>query len=474
MFAHPFFSHNFATHAHTHTDMSDCLSSVTNDLDDLARWTKLFMLSKCVLASPAAGHRLPWREILQRVKSRLRRWNAGEYASLWSEAQTEGHALSRRIKPSSSSPISQRNHNARRARVAIQDGLYSKAINALTLEGLASASPEILREMQNKHPQASPPALPLGPVPPPLSLSEAVVLKAVRSFPSGSAPGPSGLRPSHLREAVSCPAPDRARLVLKSLTIFVNALAAGRTPPSVLPHLCGATLLACQKKNGGLRPIAVGEVLRRLISKCLATASRRTANNYLAPLQLGVSVKGGCEAIIHSVTQLIVSTPPERHCSLTFGMLLTASHVSRCLWGYGNIFPAWLHGLNPATPPSPYFICCCGVQQGDPLGPLGFAITLQPIVERIKAEVPGLILNSWYLDDGTLMGSAEDLAKALNIIESDGPAVGLVLNRSKSLLYIPQVDVASASPLPPDIPVTRQCFTLLHFARSPSFTMWRR
>ena len=98
--------------------------------------------------------------------------------------------------------------------------------------------------LENKHPQASPPALPLGPVPPPLSLSEAVVLKAVRSFPGGSAPGPSGLRPSHLREAVSCPAPDRARLVLKSLTIFVNALAAGRTPPSVLPHLCGATLLA--------------------------------------------------------------------------------------------------------------------------------------------------------------------------------------------------------------------------------------
>ena len=106
-------------------------------------------------------------------------------------------------------------------------------------------------------------------------------------------------------------------------------------------------------------------------------------------------------------------------------------------------------------------LSCCGVQQGDPLGPLGFAITLQPIVERIKAEVPGLILNSWYLDDGTLMGSAEDLAKALNIIESDGPAVGLVLNRSKSLLYIPQDDVASASPLPPDIPVTRQGFTLL-------------
>ena len=43
---------------------------------------------------------------------------------------------------------------------------------------------------------------------------------------------------------------------------------------------------------------------------------------------------------------------------------------------------------------------CCGVQQGDPLGPLGFALTLHSIIERIKAEVPGLALNAWYLDDG--------------------------------------------------------------------------
>ena len=49
---------------------------------------------------------------------------------------------------------------------------------------------------------------------------------------------------------------------------------------------------------------------------------------------------------------------------------------------------------------------CCGVQQGDPLGPLGFALTLHPIIE---AEVPNLDLNAWYLDDGTLIGSPEDL-----------------------------------------------------------------
>lgn len=49
---------------------------------------------------------------------------------------------------------------------------------------------------------------------------------------------------------------------------------------------------------------------------------------------------------------------------------------------------------------------CCGVQQGEPLGPLEFAFTLHPIIEKIKQEVPGLLINARYLDDGTLCGLA--------------------------------------------------------------------
>ena len=59
-------------------------------------------------------------------------------------------------------------------------------------------------------------------------------------------------------------------------------------PPEVVPHLCGATLFACRKKSGGVRPIAVGEVLHRLISKCLTHAVQDEAISTLTPLQLGV------------------------------------------------------------------------------------------------------------------------------------------------------------------------------------------
>ena len=105
---------------------------------------------------------------------------------------------------------------------------------------------------------------------------------------------------------------------------------------------------------------------------------------------------------------------------------------------------------------------CCGVQQGDPLCRLRFAVTLQLLHKRthMHDDVSSLNFNPSYLDDGTLVGSLEDLAAAVRIMELTSPYLGLHLNRGKSLLYIPQGD-ASPCPLPADIPITHRGFSLL-------------
>ena len=57
------------------------------------------------------------------------------------------------------------------------------------------------------------------------------------------------------------------------------------------------------------------------------------------------------------------------------------------------------------------------------------------------------------LGTGTLCGSLSDLKLALDIIEEDGPARGLLLNRNKSLLFAPPGDAPLSSEFPSDIPV---------------------
>ena len=225
------------------------------------------------------------------------------------------------------------------------NGRSRKAIQALSSSGLASPSPNVLQEMLTKHPQSPPPSLPTDPVPPPMVLSECIVSRSVRSFPRSSTPGPSGFRVSYLRQAVLCPSPNLASQTISILTKFVNLLVKGCTPLLLPgPHLCGASLLVCHKKNGGLRPIAVGEVLRRLTSKCLSFAVHSVAFSRLAPLQLGVNVKGGYEAVIHSVSQLMSSGQPDQQWVLLLDFTNAFNTINR--FSMFEEFRAHISGLS--------------------------------------------------------------------------------------------------------------------------------
>ena len=73
------------------------------------------------------------------------------------------------------------------------------------------------------------------------------------------------------------------------------------------------------------------------------------------------------------------------------------------------------------------FESSCGVQQGDPLGPLYFCCGLQSIVDRI-ALCP--TYPKWYMDDGGIVGDVELLTKVWELIKTKGPALGLHLNPS--------------------------------------------
>ena len=70
--------------------------------------------------------------------------------------------------------------------------------------------------------------------------------------------------------------------------------------------------LSLIKNGGGVRLIAVGEVLRRLTSKLASSAVRHTAVEHLSPLQVGVGIKNGTEAIIHAVNNLLSNVENRR------------------------------------------------------------------------------------------------------------------------------------------------------------------
>ena len=137
-----------------------------------------------------------------------------------------------------------------------------------------------------------------------LTIGPSDLLTAIRSFPNGSSGGIDGLTPTHLKDLVGgC---DEGSPLVTSLTDFVNILLGGDCPESIRPVLFGGKLLALNKKDGGVRPIAVGIVWRRLACKCANSFAIRACKD---PHQVGVGVSGGAEGSVHAARRYIDSMP---------------------------------------------------------------------------------------------------------------------------------------------------------------------
>ena len=226
-----------------------------------------------------------------------------------------------------------------------------------------------------------------------------------------------------------------------ALTKFSNMLLAGKTPKEVAPYFCGAKLHGALKKDGGLRPIAVGNVLRRLASKCSATAVAKKAAEILSPLQVGVGVRGGCEAIVHALNN--VMSMDSEDLNIVQVDLINAFNMADRKKGFEEIlenFPELAHWIATCYGVAANLVfgdkvikSMLGFHQGDPLAVLLFALVLHPVILQIKETVPRLKINSWFLDDGLLAGRQKEVMEAVRIILDMGPRRGLHLSTENSV-----------------------------------------
>lgn len=117
------------------------------------------------------------------------------------------------------------------------------------------------------------------------------IIKTLKSFRSGSAAGPDGLRPSHI-ESFFWKNDGGAGVRLDStFTAIVNPANRGKIHISGRKSFYGASLCTSTEKNYGIRSIAVWHNFFRLASK---EADRLDSNSH--PVQLGYATKGICEA----------------------------------------------------------------------------------------------------------------------------------------------------------------------------------
>ena len=403
--------------------------------DNKQLWVLYFIFQRVILPAGRGPRQADAYSQARLQKERLSRWRKGEVLQLWEEAKklTKIPTSKKKRQRDEKKEKTQEEKNAARASTLAADGQLTRAVQALTSHGLAEHNRATEAEMRDKHPPASQPM----PPPPiteaqPLSFDQQTVKKGVQSFKRGSAPGPSGWRPEHLKTALTS-APGRRDKALENLTRLVNSMLKGEVPEEVTPFLCGGRLHAAIKKDGGLRPIAVGDVGRRLVGKLAAAALADRAAALLSPHQLGVGVRGACEAIHQALREALDKNPDKAVLQLDLINAFNTVDRATAIQELANNFPEALPWVTSCygSPSHLLFgpstiLSESGLHQGDPLAPLLFALVLQPIVEMLQGV--GLDLNAWYLDDGTLVGGQEELQAALDIMLKEGPPKGLILS----------------------------------------------
>ena len=352
-------------------------------------------------------------------------------------------------------------HLKKRVSAKFADGDVRGAVRELASSlGLAPNNEATTNSLKLQHPPA-PVDLNL-PAPPdddyegPTVATDDDIRRAVASFPPGSAGGLDGLRPGHLRALLGRESGEAGARLLSRLTEFTNMVLRGEVPDFIVTTFFGASISALIKKDGGIRPIAVGNTLRRLATKIGVKPLSARLGQELRPVQLGFSTNGGCEAAAHAARVYLRDCKHKRVLkidmrnafnSIRRDTFLTAARdrargAFRLLWQAYSQSTALYYGeevLHSST----------GIQQGDPFGPALFSLGVDEVARAVESE-----FNVRYLDDATLGDTPKQVLNDVRRLINQLQAIGLEVNGRKCELTI--LDHS-----PQELDATVRCFSLV-------------
>ena len=290
---------------------------------------------------------------------------------------------------------------------------------------------------------------------------------------------------------------------------WFRPVAAGYLPAAYRQHLAGGRLIALSKHpKPGVRPICISDARRRLIAKGLATYANRHFAHYFQTaspnvIQFGANTKNGATHMFHLIQAQLdaardSSDSPDPVVAAALDSLnafnnQTRAHLVDVLHQGCEQF-AFLDGDNEHTRPVGWDILYghlrahygisgllkyysgsevitirseSGVQQGDPLGSLLFALGIHPLLLSIGANHPDVFLSA-YADNCIITGPLSKVQAAVAEYQTTMLQAGLLLNPSDSAVYIPAWRQLSSSELQAKGSVSTSIDGTLHLQMSDS------
>ena len=117
--------------------------------------------------------------------------------------------------------------------------------------------------------------------------------------------GPSGVDANGFKRLLACKYFKKPSANLcHAVAAMTRRLCTEYVDPLTIESLLANRLIPLDKGEGQVRPIGVGEVIRRIVAKCVTKVTKEDVLEASGPLQLCAGHKSGSEAGIHAVHNL--------------------------------------------------------------------------------------------------------------------------------------------------------------------------
>ena len=301
-----------------------------------------------------------------------------------------------------------------------------------------NADMSVLEALRLKHPEpadpgVSQPAFLLNSAPPPMVDLDITGghIKTVARWLRGGA-GPGGSDSSAWQDWLLWFGGQSERLP-DAVAQLARVIANGLVPWEVIRALLSSRLIALDKCPG-VRPIGIGECLRRVMAKAVMIVAGGDVQEACGSKQLCSGLQAGIEAAIHAIHNLF-----EEHKGSGWGVLLVDASNSfnslnrkAALWNARHLWPRGCRFLyNTYKGPAALLVSGSstllfsqeGVTQGDPLSMAFYSLSVLPLIRSLKDEQ---WTQAWYADDANCCGYLQGLLIWFRRLMRDGPAFRLL------------------------------------------------
>ena len=202
------------------------------------------------------------------------------------------------------------------------------------------------------------------------------------------------------------------------------------------------TLVPLNKKPG-VRPMGIGEVLRRIVGKSITTVLKKDIQDAAGNLQLCAGQLGGCETAVHAMAEIFNDDETEAVLLVDASNAFNSINRAVMIQNIKIICPSiamyvencYRHEIRLFVIGGVELKSTEGTTQGDPIAMALYGLSLLPLTSHLKSE-SNQINQVTYADDLTGAGKIRFLKAWWDVLYQAGPNIGYYPNPSKSWLIV--------------------------------------